>query len=199
MGTQPRIERTDEQYCVDGQKLWRVTHVIRSISRSFIPDDEAARERGIAVHQACRFFDEDGPDFEKNLTEMLDDQIRPYLHAWVTFRKEMDFTPQVIEQPIIMRELGYAGTPDRYGKLGVTRAVVDIKTGLATKDTPLQTIAYAGGISGSPSARVAVELRANGRYNLIEYPVADWHADWACWISMLNIFKWQKRREEKRR
>ena len=192
-----KITREQEHYAVDGQRLWRVTHVINAVSKEWLPADETAMVRGQAVHQATRLYDEDGPKFEKDLAEPLPEEIRGDLHAWIRFRKEMDFTPRVIEQPISVPEMGYAGTPDRFGRLGSLNALVDIKR-KARKTTALQTIAYAGGISGGPIVRIAVELRSDGSYNIVDYPVADWYRDWAAWLGMLSYFKWTQHQERKK-
>lgn len=194
----PAYARGDTTYSTQGKNLWRVTHVIRTVSKSYLPADEEALQRGTAVHQACRFYDEDGPDFEKHLSAPLDPTLRPRLEAWIRFRRELDFRPLVIEKPVFVKQLGYAGTPDRYGCFGKTPVLVDIKTGRAHRhDTPLQMIAYAAGVSEQPIARVAVELKPDGRYNLVEYKIADWYRHWRAWLGMLSYFNYLQTEERR--
>ena len=183
-------------YTVEGKRLPGVTSIIKTVYNEQQWGTEAAKTRGIAVHQATRFYDEDGPGFEQNLTAPIDESIRPYVDAWIRFRKDKNFQPEAIEMSMAVPRLNYAGTVDRFGKLDGKNALIDIKTGTPTIWTALQTIAYAHPLA-EPCARVIVQLKETGRYNLIDHPILEWRPDWDMWLTTLKAYRWilQKRGE----
>lgn len=186
-----KIDRTPTHYIVDGKPLARVTHVLRTVSKAYYPEDPAAMQFGQAYHQATRFYDESGPRFEEQLAEPLDDRIRGCLNAWKQFRRQTGFKPQIIEKPVVMKALGYAGTPDRFGLLGNIPTLIDLKRSVNI-DTPLQMIAYGAGVllESEPIARLAVVLHDDGTYKIHEYKVKDWMRDWRAWLGVLAYFRY---------
>jgi len=185
------VEET-HQYFLGGVELPSVTTVIDSVLTDWskIPRDtlEYARQRGTAVHTACELWDLDDLD-----EDTLDPAIAPYLIAYRSFLVDSGFVPEVIEQRLVHRAFGFAGTLDRIGTLNGRRALIDLKSTEATvPSVGPQTAAYkamAETPGGKIDGRYALLLRKNGTYRLI--PCKD-QSDWSIFMSALNIYKWRK-------
>lgn len=81
-----------------------------------------AGERGIAVHQACELFDRN----EVHKYD-LDTAVLPYLKAWIQFREDTGFSPDIIEEPMGHDIYLFGGRPDRGGNIDGKYAIVEIK------------------------------------------------------------------------
>lgn len=116
----------DHRYTLDGEDLPSVSELCRFISREIYGDvqqyqlDNAAN-RGTAVHKACEVLDKFG------VVDVQDD-ILPYMQAYVKFRKEHNIEWQKIEWAAHHPVDKVAGTVDRVGILDGDSSILDIKT-----------------------------------------------------------------------
>ena len=74
------------------------------------------------MHLATALFDRDDLD-----ESTLDERLRGYLNAWIRFRSETGFKPELVEQKFHHPKLNYAGTPDRTGWIEGQYGVLDLK------------------------------------------------------------------------
>lgn len=114
------------RYTIDGRELPSVSQLCRFLSREIYGDVnqftlDAAASRGTKVHKATEALDLYGK-------VDVDDDILPYLKAYLKFRREHDVKWEKVEHATYHPEDGYAGTIDRYGSVDSKRAIVDIKT-----------------------------------------------------------------------
>ena len=113
------------RYTVDGEEVPSVSELIRFITRELYTDTpqyfmEGAAARGTLVHKATESLDEFGK-------VECEDDIAPYIQAYVSFLKDCQPNWEKIEWPIC-NGTRYAGTVDRYGELNGKKVVLDIKT-----------------------------------------------------------------------
>ena len=179
------------KYTIDGEELPSVSELTRFISREIYGDvgqfnlDRAA-DRGTAVHKATELLDKYG-------TAEIDEDIAPYLQAYIAFRKEHKCEWQKIEYATHHPENLYAGTLDRVGTIDGKLVVLDIKTG-STVQKPLYTAQlnlYRKMLPDPIEQLVILHLKKDGTYNLIDIPIDDTLAD-AC-ITMHEALKKKKR------
>lgn len=179
------IEET-HTYLRDGQVVPSVTQILERaglVCYDHIPrailDHKA--EVGTAAHAAAHYLDEG--DLELST---VDDEVMPYLDAWMKFRSETKFTARAIEQRGIAAVDGmeYGYTFDRDGLLDGRPTLLEIKctAGVEISWGP-QTAAYEMALraaDGRVRQRVAVHLRPNGNYSLMklgetkDYQVFKW-------------------------
>lgn len=187
-----KFDATTHRYTLGGKHLPSVTQVLQVLDQyEGVPLRvlEAAREFGVHVHLACELDDRGTLD-----EAALDRRLAPYLAGWRKFRRDTGFAPTHIEERIVHRQLGYAGTLDRLGTLRGRPALVDIKSGMKPKSVGAQTAAYAeafvltAGAKRRP-ARYCVQL-SEGDYRL---HVLDDPADWPLFVSCLNVNRWRER------
>lgn len=187
------------EYSIGGEVLLSVTQILALggfVDYAFAT--EYARDRGSAVHEATRYFDEDDLD-EGSVTPA----IAPYLEAWKRFRKETGFVPFLIEKAMAHPSLKFAGTLDRFGGInGNSRPwLIDIKTsdGEPALAVRVQTAAYEHLLTTDRDFQVSrrqviqrgcVILRGNGTYRL-DGPYRD-SADWTAFQGALAALAWQR-------
>ena len=179
------------KYTLDGEELPSVSELTRFISREIYGDvgqfnlDRAA-DRGTAVHKATELLDKYG-------TVEIDEDISPYLKAYIAFRKEHKCEWQKIEYATHHPENLYAGTLDRVGTVDGKLVVLDIKTS-STIQKPLYTAQlnlYRKTLPDPIEQLVILSLKKDGTYKLIDIPIDDTLAD-AC-ITMHEALKKKKR------
>ena len=179
------------KYTLDGEELPSVSELTRFISREIYGDvgqfnlDRAA-DRGTAVHKATELLDKYG-------TVEIDEDISPYLKAYIAFRKEHKCEWQKIEYATHHPENLYAGTLDRVGAVDGKLVVLDIKTS-STIQKPLYTAQlnlYRKTLPDPIEQLVILHLKKDGTYKLIDIPIDDTLAD-AC-IAMHEALKKKKR------
>ena len=179
------------KYTLDGEELPSVSQLTRFISREIYGEvgqfnlDRAA-ERGTAVHKATELLDKYG-------TAEIDEDISPYLKAYIAFRKEHKCDWQKIEYATHHPDNLYAGTLDRVGMVDGKLAILDIKTS-STIQKPLYTAQlnlYRKMLPGPIEQLIILHLRKDGTYKLIDIPIDDTLAD-AC-ITMHEALKKKKR------
>ena len=179
------------KYTLDGEELPSVSQLTRFISREIYGEvgqfnlDRAA-ERGTAVHKATELLDKYG-------TAEIDEDISPYLKAYIAFRKEHKCDWQKIEYATHHPDNLYAGTLDRVGMVDGKLVVLEIKTS-STIQKPLYTAQlnlYRKMLPGPIEQLIILHLRKDGTYKLIDIPIDDTLAD-AC-ITMHEALKKKKR------
>lgn len=179
------------KYTLDGEELPSVSQLTRFISREIYGDvgqfnlDRAA-DRGTAVHKATELLDKYG-------TAEIDEDIAPYLQAYIAFRKEHKCEWQKIEYATHHPDNLYAGTLDRVGTIDGKLVVLDIKTS-STIQKPLYTAQlnlYRKMLPDPIEQLVILHLKKDGTYKLIDMPIDDTLAD-AC-ITMHEALKKKKR------
>ncbi|WP_436972143.1 hypothetical protein [Paraburkholderia caribensis] len=144
---------------------------------------ERARQLGQAVHTMTELYDRDDLDMDN-----LSDELLPYLTAWIKFRQETGFTPELIEKRFHHPSLGFAGTLDRTGVISRRRSVVDIKKMLRLEPVVgVQLAAYKelcikNGVQIED--RYGLGLRPDGTYRLV--PFTD-KSDWPVFLSLLTL------------
>lgn len=176
-------------YRWNGRTVPGVTSVLAPISGyDKVPRNvlELASQRGKAVHMACQLDDEGALDEAE-----LDPVLVPYLAAWRAFSADHGVAWTSIEKAGYHPTLGYAGTPDRVGKVVGRSSVVDIKTTyeLMPPVGP-QLAAYAhltDANLGQGLQRLGVQLRADGSYHVQKYTDP---MDWPLFASLLTLRNW---------
>ena len=163
-------------YTLDGVNLPSVTEITRFLSYDYKSDRpwlaEAAARRGTALHEACMMIDY-GEEPEET------PEIAGYLTAYRRFLTDHKPDWQLIEHPMGSKQLGYAGTLDRYGKIDGRTVILDIKTG-----SVLHHDAVAAQLSGywwllfneigvGADHCMALRLDKSGVYELYREPNAD--------------------------
>jgi hypothetical protein len=183
-----QFDEDSHTYAVNGVPVPSVTQVLQDvgiIDYSAIPDGARAwaLERGRFVHQVCQFSD-DG-----DLGE-VDPTLQGYLDAWLLFRSQTGFVPDLIEYRGHNPTYGFAGTLDRRGCFpGQSATLLDIKTSVAPAWTAYQTAAYASFFTdGGKYRRAAVELHKDGTYRLHEYRCADYHRHLNIFLAALTVW-----------
>jgi hypothetical protein len=107
----------------------RVTEILRAtglagdFSRIPVPVLEAARVRGVAVHEAIEAL-----VYHYEGEPLAADEV-PYVGAYERFVKDSGFDPIACEIEVIHAAWGYRGHPDLVGWLVSKRAILDVKTG----------------------------------------------------------------------
>ena len=179
------------KYTLDGEELPSVSQLTRFISREIYGDvgqfnlDRAA-ERGTAVHKATELLDKYGK-------AEIDEDIAPYLQAYIAFRKEHKCEWQKIEYATHHPDNLYAGTLDRVGTIDGKLVVLDIKTS-STIQKPLYTAQlnlYRKMLPDPIEQLVILHLKKDGTYKLIDIPIEDTLAD-AC-VTLHEALKKKKR------
>ena len=179
------------KYTLDGEELPSVSQLTRFISREIYGDvgqfnlDRAA-ERGTSVHKATELLDKYG-------TAEIDEDIAPYLQAYIAFRKEHNCEWQKIEYATHHPDNLYAGTLDRVGTIDGKLVVLDIKTS-STIQKPLYTAQlnlYRKMLPDPIEQLVILHLKRDGTYKLIDIPIEDTLAD-AC-VTLHEALKKKKR------
>jgi len=183
-------------YLEDGRVVPSVTQVLERaglVCYSHIPaailDHKA--EIGTAAHAACHYYDEGDLD-----ESTIDTEVIGYLEGWKKFRRETDFTAELIEYRGVAEVDGmrYGYTLDRAGLLQKKNILLEIKctAGIEISWGP-QTAAYEMALRkpGEPvRRRVAVHLQPNGKYFLV--PLNDVQ-DYMVFKWALGLELWKKR------
>ena len=124
------FEEATHTYIVDGVELPSVTHICRFLhydtavnAKPWLRD--VAADRGTRIHAYTAMLDYGEPLGDED----IDMDCLGYVKAYRRFLE--DYKPQWdgIETVLGSTKLGYAGTVDRYGKIGKDSVVLDIKTG----------------------------------------------------------------------
>jgi hypothetical protein len=181
-------------YFFDGLPVPSVTQVLEAcgvVDYSYLPPStrEMALARGSAVHLTTQYDDEGDLD-----EALLDDELRPYLDAWRRFRLDTGFTPDLIEHRGYHPLYRYAGTLDRRGSFpDGTTAMVDVKTNSSQGWVRLQLAAYCAFFPNPRTyRRICVEVHKDATYRAIEFPMADYSADFARFVACVAVYGLQR-------
>lgn len=190
-------------YRIEEQQVISVTQLLQAegfIDYSAVPEErlEKAKNFGTAVHLMTSLYDKDDL-----LEEKLDENLRPYLNAWIKFRKDagVGFDILEIENKIGSKIFKIAGTPDRIVMFNGKRTVLEIKsTASLQPQIELQTAGYmliynkmaeegSLGANFRVKERLGILLKPDGTYKLENY---DDKSDLAVFQSALNCHNWKK-------
>ena len=174
------------EYRFMGQVVPSVTTVLKPlVDFGGIPAQVLAlkADLGTRVHTACEFWDDDDLD-----DASLDADVRPYLDAWVKFKRDTGSVVLLNEQRVMEPMLGFAGTLDRVMTVQGRKTLLDIKTGaqISAAAGP-QTAAYFRALGDmSVQDRAIVRLRPDGTYRFDLMTGAN---DWSLFLACLAIHK----------
>jgi len=173
----------------------RVTSILQAaglLDFSMVRKDimERAQVFGTAAHLAAQLDDLHTLDIDS-----VDSSIMGYLESWRKFCKDygLTFTPEEIEQRLVSKRYGFAGSPDRWHtEKGL---LVDIKTStVMSAATKLQTAAYQILIEENMGIkikeRLGVQLTENG-YKIA--PPYNDKSDKPAFLSFLYGYNWKKK------
>lgn len=183
-----KFDAASHTYTVDGVVIPSVTQVLGILDDlSMIKPDvlRLAADRGTAVHRMVDMYN-------SNLLDIgsLDDQLLEYFTAYMDFLSDTGFKVEESEEQIYSDAYGYAGTRDIKGRLGVYRAVVDVKTSVVLLDSVgPQLAAYQNAKQDNIQKRYALQLQP-GKYKLTEFKDKD---DFKIFLSCLTIHKWRNK------
>jgi hypothetical protein len=182
----PIFEAESHSFTVRGVKAPSVTSIINEVLGVNPFWTREGRESGKATHKAIHYYAEGDLDFDT-----LAEETKPRLEAYIRFCDEMNWKPDLIEQPIAHPTLGYCGIPDQVQK---NRCVVDFKNGLHLPQHRIQLSAYAHMLPNPLMyERWTVQLLDTGKYKLELYKKQESTSDFNVFCSMLNIYNWRKR------
>lgn len=201
------FDEETHRYYVDGTWVRSVTQVLNLVTGPIyarVPPHilDYARDRGQAVHGWTELIDlgeaeERGDAIHAfDGTTLLPEHAEwPFVQAWLKFRRESGFEPEIVEQRVWHPKLRYCGTVDRIGVLNGTRCTLEIKTvAQLGRWVGLQTVGYQEGYNaGRPRSeqareRYAVQLRKDGSYRLEQY--VDNAGDLAAFVAMKQVWDW---------
>lgn len=180
------FDPVEHVYTVGARRVPSVTQTLAPlIDYSQVPAAvlKRAQDLGTAVHRMTELYDLDDLDVDS-----LSQELMPYLTAWMRFRAETGFVPELIEQRFHHSALHFAGTLDRTGLIKGRRSVIDIKKMLRLGPViGVQLAAYKelcikNGVAIDD--RYGLGLRADGTYRLVPY--TDKH-DWPTFLSLLTL------------
>ncbi len=178
-------------YKVDGAVIPGVSEILQSAG---IVDtrwhNDAACIRGTYVHKAVELYHTVGLNMNS-----LDDVIKPYFEAYMAFLQTARFHPIAVEKEFYHSTYMYCGKPDLVGYLNGDLVLLDIKTGSVSKWAELQTAAYKALIGRQVDSkpinyRAALNLKSNGKWNLIPYKENAHH--WEVFQSALTIYHYKQ-------
>lgn len=185
------LDHASHTYMVDG-KPFSGPSVTQALAQCGLADysflDEEKREscmaRGTSIHWMCAIHDQGALNY-RNLPHWM----RPYRKAWMDFRKNTGFVPDMewVEKSFVS-PLGYCGTVDRKGHFGnFVYSVLDLKTGNVPAHARYQLALYAKAIR--VINRIAVALRSDGTYTAKIYPTKELEYDYAIGCEAVRRFK----------
>lgn len=185
-------------YRLDGVPIPGVSEILQAAGISdfsAIPADriEASCQFGVAVHKACELSDLGTLDIG-----VLDNNLRPYLQGWETFRQEYGVSCEAIEQKLYHPLYRFAGTIDRiaHWRIDDSLLIIDIKSGADNPAIAIQLRAYELLVKGNTQTkekikRVAVMLNDTGTYKIKEYNDKN---DINIFLSALSIYNFKRRK-----
>jgi hypothetical protein len=164
---------TDYKYPMSVTKALKLAGLI-DVSHS----SQEAMDRGTAIHAACEYYDQD--DLE---VTGMPEFIKPYLDAWVKFRKESEFRITGVEVKVDNEVHRYSGRIDRIveNRYGIN-GVLDIKSGQPASWHALQSAAYSQGVLGM--LRFTLYINKDGGYKLVEHTD---RSDWPNFLAALSV------------
>ncbi len=164
------FREADHSYWLDGRRMESVTEILSS---SGIADyrwsSEEAMTRGKYVHSATEMIDRGTLDWSD-----LDPILLPFCEAYQAFIEDKKPVILLSEKPMYHPELFFAGKPDRVMEMDGAIILPDLKSGIPSRATAVQTAAYRELVRVSENINCrkcfSLHLRNDGAYrlNLIE-------------------------------
>lgn len=164
------------KYTLDGEELPSVSELCRFLSREIYNDIsqwrlDSAAQRGTSVHKTTEVLDKYG-------TADVQEDILPYIQAYLKFRKEHEVEWKRIEYALHHPTERYAGTIDRYGVLDGEETVLDIKTTYTIHKplcaASLNLYRMALEANGCKVSKLYIlHLKKDATYKLMEFEVDD--------------------------
>lgn len=185
-----RFEGEGHRYFWCGQEVPSVTtilNVLSSFSHINAAVLAAAGERGTKAHKACELYDADNLD-----EDTLDPQLKPYLAAWIRFKRETGAEIIAVEKKVYHNTLGYAGTLDRLLILNGRACLADIKTGQRTIAHGPQTEGYALALDEKVNDTASIYLRNDGTYRLEIYDKAARRRSADAFLAALTLYNYRR-------
>lgn len=185
------------RYFYKGKQVPGVSEILdaeRFVDLSFVPDDvlDDANNFGHATHHALYLEDRKELDWST-----LDLHLIPYVEAWKKFCEDLKFVPNIelAEQMMYSKRWGFAGTPDKPGKMKLRNAIIDIKTAnVKQKATALQLGGYQTLVeeyTKKPyTVKGAVYLYETGKYSWVKFPDPN---DKHVFIGAVSNYHWKKK------
>lgn len=183
----PRLEfqEAGHLYLLDGLPIPSNTQILkaeRMVDDRFYTD--AGRERGVNVHNACWFLDEDDLDWST-----VSDEEKGFVEGFGEFKVKTGFKTDFNELAVWGNSL-FATRLDLIGVLNGVRVIIDLKTGQVDRWVGLQLagqqiaitdrirenqepwVSKLSRIDGHPYPvkRFALKLNKNATYKLIPFP-----------------------------
>lgn len=191
----------DHRYVVDGEEVPSVSQLTRFLEREVYQDTpqhmmDMAANRGTKIHKATEALDKFG-------SVEIDDDLAPYLKAYVDFSKAVKHEWEKIEWSVNNGSI-YAGTLDRYGTMNDIPVIVDIKS--TQNITALHKVLYTAQLNLYRLAAIkagkqveglwVLQLKKDGKYRLLQLEINEPLAQ-AC-ITMHEAIKNSKRVRKKK-
>lgn len=161
------FDETRHEYKLHGRVVPSVTQILRDagvIDTAWFTPESAAR--GSRVHAAIHNSDM-GID-----CGAITDEVLPYLCAWREFVEVAGVKILASEKRVWSSRLRYAGTLDKYARVGDRTIIIDIKTGTVMPWCALQTAAYMYAMlemHQKVDGRMGVHLGPDGKYTVHSY------------------------------
>jgi len=188
-------------YTLGGKKILGLTETLHSVAMyqylDNVKDDVAewARERGQGAHLATLFHDRGTLD-----ESSVHPDVRPFLNAWIEFKKMNPFKMLHYETPIYSKTFRFGCTPDRIVQAGAVGGVLEIKASAYKSPTyRIQTVGQAIAASEfygmNIRRRFVVMLSRDGKYKIEEYKLTEFAQDRDVFLSALRLsyFKREKK------
>ena len=180
------FEPATHTYRSGGRVVPGVTTILKPLQDFGRIDPEVLRakaELGTAVHLACELSDSNDLD-ETSVHE----SVKPYLDAWLKFRRETGATVLMSERQVFDPLRWFAGTLDRVMLIGDVKHLLDIKTGVQIPASAgPQTAAYLCALGDATvTRRAVVQLKPDGTYRF--KPLNDPN-DLAVFMSCLTVHR----------
>jgi len=162
------VERDTSKYRIDGVRVPSVTEVLNIagfVSFAGVPTRvlEEAAERGKLGHAITAKID------QGDYSGRIPPHVEPYVKAYLRFRSECDFEPELIEHSMVNQAHRFAGTLDRMGALNRHQCVLDLKcTPIQYAWIPMQLAGYEFALDRGPLKRFSLHLLPDGTYRLYE-------------------------------
>lgn len=184
------------EYSVNGRVLPSVTRILVGLGLLRTVDDEAALQRGRAVHEACRMH-----DVGTLITRSVDSSIVGYLESWKALLWSKPIRMTAYERKVANIGMGCAGRYDRKVVIDGELGILELKTG-EVQELPvrLQLVGYAemerrlnrrNVVPNSKGnlARFVVRLFPDGSMaHLQKFPAVDYQRDLGGFLSAVNLY-----------
>lgn len=179
------FDALNHTYSEDGALLPSVTTVLAA-EGFYNPKQftEASGDRGTEIHLLTQLLDEG----KKTLADYTLDPLYPYALAWEKFKQDTGAQFIGIEVAVGGKDLGCAGTVDRFAEIRGPLYILDIKSGAKMPWHSIQTAGYKY-LSRRACRRACVYLKDSGKYEFVEYTD---RYDETVWKAALISYRWKQ-------